>query len=267
MNNYFDEAIKISKIIKFNGEIRTKSGTFLNLDGEFGTKVSVKVKTSEGLVDLADGPYVLACPYDGVIIEVQKGKIVQIINPLKNEPIPNPLETPPAMADGAVGIVSGVYGTTMEKQNIKMEKFEDNTISNANGGTNDENADQTSKDQTTAGTVYTIEQLSSMFDDITAQLQTISDRVDAIEKGNTPETTNDTNTASTSTDQTNTNEQKMSAENIKTEVDKQLKNFLEKNSPARFVNRFEADEIENENIDPVMAQVRMIQAKKLRNKK
>src|SRR5271157_6617733 len=158
MLNIFDEILKLAKISKFNAEIRTKDGTFLCLDGEFGVGVTVKVQTAEGLNDIPDGPYILGTPYDGVIIEIVKGKIKQIVHPLQNSPTPNPLETPPMLADGAIGIVGGEIMSKQVKTNM-----EDNTATTASTGPDAgaQTSDPKTPDtvQSDKANVYTIEQL------------------------------------------------------------------------------------------------------------
>jgi len=248
--NIFDDIIKLVKINKFNAEIRTKDGTFLILDGELGTGINVMVQTSEGISPIPDGPYVLGTPYDGVIIEIVKGKIKQIIHPLKNEPMVNPLETPPNIADGAVGIVGG--GVDLLNKQNKMEKFVENVQTTAKDGPADVNTnDGIQTTETDKATVYTIEQLSSMIDDVMGQLKTLSDKVSALEGGNDGGTqTNE------QTQPTDTQNQKMSAE-----VKKQVEDYLSKHTPATPVSRMEADEIIENEIDPVLQRVKDIQRK------
>ena len=261
----WEDTIKLSKIRTFNAEIRTKDGTFLILDGEFGVGISVKVMTSEGPTDLVDGPYILGAPYDGVIIEIIKGKIKQIINPLKNEPTPNPLETPPFLADGAIGIVGG--GEMSKQNNETMQKFADNSITTASEGVQTDAKDASGATETVQSDkpaetkVYTIEELSTMMDELMA-------RVAKIEGTETAEDTKPADaekpTDGTKPVEATTTEQKMSAE-VKAEVDRQVKEFFEKNSPSKILDRFDADDnIEIPN-DSVMAKVKQLEI--LRNRK
>ena len=231
--------MSLVKINYFNGEIRTAGGTFLVLDGEFGVGVNVKVQTSEGLKDLIDGNYELGCPYDGVLIEIIKGKIKQIINPLKNEPTPNPLETPPNLADGAIAVVPGTY---LQKENKDMKtNFDDNKVSTASDGTETNQPETTTGEQTVQtdkATIYTVEQLSSMIDDIVAQLKTLSDKVSKIEGADETQTSTDSTT--NSTDNTSADAQKMSAE-FKSEIDKKVKEYFDNNSPATLLHILDPD--------------------------
>ena len=248
----YKEIVKMTKINKFNGEIRTKDGTFLILDGEFGVGIDVKVMTSEGPVDLIDGPYVLGPPYDGVIIEVVKGKVKLIINPLKNEPSPNPLETPPMLADGAIGIV-GQGMMSKETKETMEAKFEDTKVTTAADGTQNQSGDQATV-ETDKTAVYTVEELSSKIDDLFTQLKDLSDRLTKLE-GGTDQATQSSDTAPT----TDTTASKMSAE-VKEQVDKQMKEFFEKNTPVKTsIFRMEADEQETIANDPVLARVKQLE--------
>jgi len=175
------------------------------------------------------------------------------------------------MSDGAIGIVGAGL---MEKQNKDMnkQKFDDNAVTTASNGTastdNTKATDGTdSTVQTDKANVYTIEQLSSMIDDAMGQLKTLSDRVTALEGGDqSTDTTNTANTANNSnTDQQNT-QQKMNAE-VKAEVDKQVKEYFEKNSPAKSINTFDVDEEDKEIVDPTMLKVKQLEILKKRNKK
>ena len=180
--------------------------------------------------------------------------------------MPNPLETPPMLAEGAIGIVGGDF---MSKQS----KFDDNTITNANGATatappaetkNDGEQSTTQKDEPK---VYTPEELSSMIDDVLVQLKTLSDRLNKLDGTNDAGTTNTEASTTTETPAPTDKpvESKMSKE-IQIEVDKQLKEYLEKNSPAKLSNKFESDDYNEKPIDDITS-MRVRQLEIERNKK
>lgn len=163
----FEKALKTLKITKFCGEIRTKDGTFLIADGEFDVGVSLSVQTSEGIKTLPDGTYTLD---DGRIIQVVKGKIKEIVEPLVNEPGPNPLETPPWVADGAIGLVGGPGGI-MAKQT-----FQDTTATIDNTQTTVDPNQLTGDTQATDTGVTTM-----TLEEVTTAIKDLTDRITKLE--------------------------------------------------------------------------------------
>ena len=174
----FEKALKTLKIVKFCGEIRTKDGTFLIADGEFDVGVSLSVQTSEGIKPLPDGTYTLD---DGRIIQVVKGKIKDIVEPLVNEPGPNPLETPPWIADGAIGMVGGAGGA-MSKQTFQ-EDLTPASVDNTKTGVDGATEPATSDTGTTTPTepVMTIEELSKIVTELQGTIATLTDRIAKLE--------------------------------------------------------------------------------------
>ena len=65
-----------------------------------------------------------------------------------------------------------------------------------------------------------------------------------------------------------TTEQKMSAE-VKAEVDRQVKEFFEKNSPSKILDRFDADdniEIPNDSVMAIVKQLEILRNRKINKK-
>jgi hypothetical protein len=199
---------------------------------------------------MPDGNYELDVPYEGVFIEIIKGKVKQIIHALKQEPTPNPLETPPMQAEGAIGIVGGEGLMSKEKIENMNQKFDDNKISTVDGATQGDNNNNATTEgdgtvQTDKSQVYSIEQLSSMIDDAMGQIKTLSDRVTALEGGNDTTAQANNTAAPDNTAAPVDNTQKMSKETFNKEVndvvEKKMKEFYDKNSPAKTLNFLEPE--------------------------
>ena len=235
----FEKAMKSLKITKFCGEYRTKDGTFLIADGEFDVGVTLSVQTSEGIKQLPSGTYTLE---DGRIILVDKGKIKEIVEPLVNEPGPNPLETPPWVADGAIGLVGPVGGGGQMKKDV----FQDApaTIDNTQKGV-DTSAQPVDSGTTTedAGTkTLTIEEVSKIVTELQTTIASLSDRVAKLE-----------GTAQSSTE----SNQKMAAEVLK------MSDFFSKNTPVTkpIVKLESDDEPDQRTANPKILQVLSAQKK------
>jgi len=228
--------MKTLKISKFCGEIRLKDGTFLIVDGEFDLGVSVSVQTSEGIKALPDGAYSLD---DGRIIQIVGGKIKEIVEPLSSEPTPNPLETPPWVADGAIGMVGPVISSgnssPMKKEELIMESnFQDdaaldNTKTTATGNEPDKTPPADGTVETEKSVVMSLEEVSSIVQDLQAQLATVIDRLTKLEG-----TSNDATLA--------TNEVKQETAAMK----KELVEMFSKTSPAKPIHPLEIDDEEVE---------------------
>lgn len=242
MSNVFDKILNTLKIYKFNGELRLKDGTFIILDGEFTTGVSISCNTSEGLKSLPDGNYTLE---DLRIIFVQNGKIKEIIEPLYSEPTPNPLETPPWVSDGGVGIVTGYPGIgggssngqsmkkeeieNMENEKKEVEVFSDASVDNTKegpGGTavNPEPTQETVATDKTQEPL-SIEELSSIVKELQGTVATLTDRISALE---------------------GTNEQVSQDVQQTTEATKQMKKelteYFDKNTPVKEIQKLDMDD-------------------------
>ena len=236
----FEKALKTLKIVKFCGEIRTKDGTFLIADGEFDVGVTLSVQTSEGIKPLPDGTYTLD---DGRIIQVVKSKIKEIVEPLVNEPGPNPLETPPWIADGAIGLVGG-QGGTMGKQNFQDDTA---TVDNTQAGVPDatKTAPVETGDTTSDVKVPTIEELNTLIQTIQQTIADLTDRVAKLE-GETTTTVQD---------------QKLMKEQFT-----KINDFYSKNTPvSKTVTVLDGDDEQDVTVNTKILQV--LQAQKTKNKK
>jgi len=84
-----DKLKNILKITKFCGELELQDGTKLEIDGNFfNVGVTVSVQTKDGLTPLPTGSYTLN---SGDIITVKDGVVKEIISPVINKPIPDPI--------------------------------------------------------------------------------------------------------------------------------------------------------------------------------
>lgn len=75
----FDKLLTFLKIQKFSSQIQLLDGTLIQIDGVLGDKdVPVSLITSDGNIPLPDGEYPLAGDYEGSILIVENGIIVDI---------------------------------------------------------------------------------------------------------------------------------------------------------------------------------------------
>lgn len=71
-------------------EVKTKDGKMLAIEGELAVDSVVKEMTPEGMVDLADGEYVLVDEAGNELtIKVAGGKIAELVSPKVEEPTPD----------------------------------------------------------------------------------------------------------------------------------------------------------------------------------
>jgi len=88
-----NKLLKILKI-KFAGEVVLKDGNTCVLDGDLAVGVGIQIQTTDGLVALPSGNYELET---GEIITVEDGKIVDIVEQIETEEIPDNSGTPVAV--------------------------------------------------------------------------------------------------------------------------------------------------------------------------
>ena len=237
----FEKFMKTMKITKFCGEIRTADGTFLIADGEFTTGVALSVQTSEGIKPLPDGTYTLD---DGRIIQVVKGKVKDIVEPLTNEPGPNPLETPPWVADGAIGL-AGATGTMSKQLLDDQVATVDNTQTGVPGATTTP-ADSGTTSGTTQPTapVLTIEEISKIVTTLQTTITDLTNRIAKLE-GDAVNTTSD---------------QKLMKEQFT-----KINDFYSKNTPTNTsVTELDDDEPDMTGLNPRILQVLNAQKNKIK---
>ena len=106
----FDKLLGFLKIQKFSSELQLLDGTLIRIDGIFGdADVPVNLVTSDGLKPLPDGDYPLGGDYEGTIITVKDGIIVDF-NKVDPEAVDNPDEIPvedPVKPELAVDTTTG----------------------------------------------------------------------------------------------------------------------------------------------------------------
>ena len=91
---------KLLKITKFCGDLELQDGTNLVVDANFfNVGVTVSVLTKDGLTPLPTGSYTLN---SGDIINVVDGVVKEIISPVVNKPIPDPIANQPQKEDGGM---------------------------------------------------------------------------------------------------------------------------------------------------------------------
>lgn len=89
---------RLLKITKFQGDLCLADGTNLVIDGNFfNAGVTVSVQTKDGLTLLPNGSYTLLT---GDIMNVKNGKVVEIISPIINKPVPDPEKSDEEMGIG-----------------------------------------------------------------------------------------------------------------------------------------------------------------------
>ena len=75
----FDKLLTFLKIQKFSSQIQLLDGTLIQIEGVLGDKdVPVSLVTSDGNIQLPDGEYPLAGDYEGTILIVENGIIVDV---------------------------------------------------------------------------------------------------------------------------------------------------------------------------------------------
>lgn len=131
----FEKLLGFLKIQKFSSELQLLDGTLIRIDGIFGdADVPVNLVTSDGLKPLPDGDYQLGGDYEGTIITVKDGIIIDF-NKVQEEDVEEVVpETEVVVADEAAEVVEPVEDEVVEPVEdtpdpvVEMEKKLDDII-------------------------------------------------------------------------------------------------------------------------------------------
>ena len=166
------------KITKFCGELSLQDGTVLVVDGNFfNVGVTVSVQTKDGLTILPTGSYTLN---SGDIINVVDGKVEEIISPVVNKPIPDPVVNR-VMDDGG-----DWPGPWPHEQMLATDPTTTQT-----GGAPAATMNEPASDSGTTAAPMTLDDVSKKIEEILTTIAEIQSRLDALE-GGTAQATQDT---------------------------------------------------------------------------
>lgn len=166
----FEKLQKMLKITKFCGDLSLQDGTVLVVDANFfNVGVMVSVQTKDGLTPLPTGSYTLD---SGDIINVVNGKVEEIISPVVNKPIPDPIVNR-VMDDHG-------YGPWPHEQMLATDPTQTGDAPPATAPTTTDAAATTGD---TSGSVLTLEEITKRIEEIMATIEELKGRMDGIESG------------------------------------------------------------------------------------
>lgn len=167
----FEKLQKMLKITKFCGDLALQDGTVLIVDANFfNVGVTVSVQTKDGLTPLPTGSYTLD---SGDIINVVNGKVEEIISPVVNKPIPDPIVNR-VMDDGG-----NWPGPWPHEQMLATDPTQTGQAPPATAPVTDTANSETGS----TAQVLTLEEVSTKIGEIMAAIDEIKSRLDGLESG------------------------------------------------------------------------------------
>lgn len=117
----FEKLLGFLKIQKFSSELQLLDGTLIRIDGIFGdADVPVNLVTSDGLKPLPDDDYQLGGDYEGTIITVKDGIIVDF-NKVKEEDVEDVVKEPDDKVEEEVAAADEVVAPTTDEAPVDSD--------------------------------------------------------------------------------------------------------------------------------------------------